>query len=89
MVELEFSGLLSMWEQSSVMTAPGALCAALMRKQLASALPYLNAGETIPENQGGETENYQSSTWKLVRQRIQRGRRGEGLRFDRENVHHP
>jgi len=30
-------------EQSSVMAAPGALRAALMRKQLASALPYLDA----------------------------------------------
>jgi hypothetical protein len=29
-------------EQSSVMAAPGALRAALLRKQLASALPYLN-----------------------------------------------
>jgi len=30
-------------EPSSVMAAPGALRAALMRKQLASALPYLDA----------------------------------------------
>jgi hypothetical protein len=88
MVELEFSGLLSMWEQSSAMAAPGALCVALMRKQLASALPCLTH-EPAPGNQGGEMENDQSSTWKLVRQKRQRGKRGEGLRFDRENVHHP
>jgi hypothetical protein len=36
-------------EQSSVMAAPGALRAALMRKQLASALPYLNARNQLLE----------------------------------------
>jgi hypothetical protein len=39
-----------------------------------------------PGNQGGEMENDQSSTWKLV---IQRERLVKGYVFDRENVHHP
>jgi hypothetical protein len=89
MVELELSGLLLMWNRSSVMAVPGALCATLMGIELASALPYLDAGKTIPGNQGEKTENDQSSTWKLVPKRMLRGRRGEGLRFDRENAHHP
>ncbi len=33
-------------------------------------------------------ENDQSSTWKLVRKYTEE-KRGEELRFDRENVHHP
>jgi hypothetical protein len=70
MLELELSGWLSMWNQSSVTAPPGAL----LRRM----------------NQALKTwVNNQSSTWKLVRQRIQKERRGEGLRFDRENAHHP
>ena len=45
------------------MAAPGALCAALVRKQLASTLPCCDA-RTSPGNQGEEMENDQPSTWK-------------------------
>jgi hypothetical protein len=62
-----------------------------MRKQLASALPYLNARNQLLENQGGETENDQSSTWKMEPQRIQeedvvKGYVSTGITFTTRNL---
>jgi hypothetical protein len=89
MVELEFSGMLSMWERNTVMAAPGALCAALYEETACICTSLPRRTNQPLENQGGEMENDQSSTWKLVRQRYNEGRRGERVRFDGENVHHP
>jgi hypothetical protein len=69
MVELEFSGLLSMWEQSSVMAAPGALCAALYEETtcICTSLPqrmnqpletrWRNGERSIFNLEAGTTEN--------------------------------
>ena len=67
MVEWELSGLLSMWEQKlrrgrpRPIDAGGVLCAG---NSIATALAALTQ-EARPGKPGGETEIYQSSTWKL------------------------
>jgi len=85
MVELEFSGLLSMWEQAPSWQRRAPCALRFMRKPLASALPYLDARTSTLEIrvEKWRTISLQLGSW------YDEGRRGEGVRFDRENVHQP
>jgi hypothetical protein len=89
MVELEFSGLLWMWERSSVMAAPGGLCAALYEETACICTSLSQRMNQPPGNQVEKwrTISLQPGSW--YDRENNEGRRGEGLRFDRENAHHP
>jgi hypothetical protein len=60
-----------------------------MRRHLASALPYLNARTSPLETrvEKWRTISLQPGSW--YDRKYTGEKRGEELRFDRENVHHP
>jgi hypothetical protein len=89
MVELEFSGLLSMWERSSVMAAPGALWAALYDETacIRTFLPRRMSPALETRVEKWRTISLQPGSW--YDRKYTEEKRGEELRFDRENVHHP
>jgi hypothetical protein len=72
-VELEFSGSLSMWHKApSWQRRRLVRCAYEETACICTSLPQRM--NQPPGNQGGEMENDQSSTWKLVRQKVHRGK---------------
>ena len=92
MVEWKLSRMSSVWERNVRRGGPGPIGAGgvvCTGNSIATALADFTQAKQPWEIRGGETEIYQTSTWKLRQQRVRRGRRGEGVRFDRENVHHP
>jgi hypothetical protein len=87
MVELEFSGLLSMWEQapSWQRRAPCALYEETA--YICTSLPQRMHQPLETRVEKWSTRNLQLGSW--YDREYNEGRRGEGLRFDRENAHHP
>jgi hypothetical protein len=71
------------------MAAPGAFWAALYEETACICTSLPQRMNQPPETRGEKwrTINLQLGSW--YDRKYNEGRRGEGLRFDKENVHHP